>query len=85
MKLTHEAPLALSIETIHLDRWLPNLSNDEYQACAHGHRAIGVDGSDQFRQMVDVESIAGILLFRMLLSAHHTRPDSDKAGRTLCT
>ncbi len=81
MILTHEAKVALPIEAIHLDRWLPTLSNEDYQACAHGHRAIGIDGGRQFRQMVNVESIAGNLLIQHyrpeLLSAHHTRLYSD--------
>lgn len=83
MILTHEAPVALPIEAIHLDRWLPNLSNEDYQACARGHRAIGIDGGEQFRQMVNVESIAGNLLIQHyrpeLLSAHHTRLYSDNS------
>ena len=76
MVLVHEAPVDMPLEAIHLDRWLTALSIDDYMACARGHGAIGIDGGSAFRQMVNVESIAGNLLIQRyrpeVLTAHHT-------------
>ena len=36
MVFTHEVPLTLPNATVHLDEWLFNLSEEEYQRCAKG-------------------------------------------------
>ena len=48
MIFSHEVPLQLPTHAIHLDEWLFNLSESEYQACARGHRAVGTNGAQTF-------------------------------------
>ena len=49
---------------IDLETWLFGLSDEEYQACARGHRAAGVFTDDRGRGSVNVEVIGGNLLIQ---------------------
>ena len=77
MIFSHEAPIPLPLNAIHLDSWLFNLSEAEYKTCAHGHRAVGTNGGAKFVGMVNVESMAGALLVQHyrteLLQADHVK------------
>ncbi len=77
MIFTHEASVPLAVSDIHLDEWLFNLSEEDYKACAHGHRAVGTNGGEHFKGMVNVESMAGALIIQHyeteLLEPNHVR------------
>ena len=81
MIFTHEARIPLSVEAIHLDEWLFNLSEADYRACARGHQAVGTNGGPRFEGMVNVESMAGALLVQHyrteILTADHVRLTSE--------
>ena len=83
MIFTHEASIPLDARDIHLDEWLFNLSEKDYKACAHGHRAVGTIGGSHCEGMVNVESMAGALIIQHykteLLEAGHVRLFSDKS------
>ncbi len=83
MIFTHEASVPLAASDIHLDEWLFHLSEKEYKACAHGHRAVGTRGGERFEGMVNVESIAGALIIQHyeteLLEADHVRLFSKRS------
>ncbi len=83
MIFTHEASIPLAASEIHLDEWLFNLSEKDYRACAHGHRAVGTSGGSRFEGMVNVECMAGALIIQHykteLLEAHHVRLFSEKS------
>lgn len=77
MIFTHEALMPVPASPIHLDEWLFNLSEEDYRACARGHRAVGTTGESHFGGVVNVESMAGALLIQhyrtQLLEAKHVR------------
>ena len=83
MILTHEAAIPLAAGDIHLDEWLFNLSEEDYKACARGHRAVGTSGGSHFKGMVNVESMAGALIIQHykteLLEANHVRLFSHRS------
>ena len=83
MIFTHEASVPLPASDIHLDKWLFNLSEEDYRACAHGHRAVGTCGGAHFEGMVNVESMAGALIIQHykteLLEANHVRLFSNRS------
>ncbi len=83
MVFTHEVPLALPSAAVHLDEWLFNLSEEEYQRCAKGHRGVGTSRGGAFLGMINVESIGGNLLVQHytaeLLEALHTRLYSPRS------
>ena len=83
MIFTHEAPIALPSNAIHLDDWLFNLSEADYKACARGHRAVGTNGGAAFTGMVNVEAMAGALLIQHYrterLEARHVRLYSERS------
>ena len=83
MVFTHEVPLTLPNATVHLDEWLFNLSEEEYQRCAKGHRGVGTSRGGAFLGMINVESIGGNLLVQHytaeLLEALHTRLYSPRS------
>jgi len=62
LRRTAHATLDVPIEDIDLDSWLFGLSDEEYQACARGHRAAGMFTDEHGRGTVNVESIGGNLL-----------------------
>ncbi len=64
MRFSHQAMIDLPVEAIDLPDWLFTLSEADYAACAHGHRAIGMLGGVQRTGMVNVESIGGSLLIQ---------------------
>ena len=83
MIFTHEASVPLAASDIHLEEWLFNLSEKDYKACAHGHRAVGTSGGRYFEGMVNVESMAGALIIQHfkteLLEANHVRLFSNRS------
>ena len=83
MIFTHEAFIPLAAGDVHLDEWLFNLSDKDYKACAHGHRAVGTNGEAHFEGMVNVESMAGALIIQHyrteLLETNHVRLFSQKS------
>ena len=62
MKFSHEVSMAVPASSVDLPNWLFSLSEADYQACAKGHRAIGMLGGNERSGMVNVESIGGSLL-----------------------
>ena len=58
------ATLEVPSTDIDLESWLFGLSDEEYQACARGHRAAGVFTDERGRGSVNVESIGGNLLIQ---------------------
>jgi hypothetical protein len=64
LRRTAHANLDVPIEEIDLDSWLFGLSDEEYQACARGHRAAGTFSDEHGRGTVNVESIGGNLLIQ---------------------
>ena len=83
MVLTHEVSMPLAANCVHIDRWLFNLSEDDYKACARGHRALGTNGGARFDGMVNVESMAGALIIQHyrteLLEPNHVRLFSERS------
>jgi hypothetical protein len=64
IRRTAHATLEVPSADIDLERWLFELSDEEYQACARGHRAAGVFTDERGRGSVNVESIGGNLLIQ---------------------
>ncbi len=64
MVFSHETVIKLPSSAIHLDDWLFNLSEQDYQAAAKAHRAVGTGKGSEFLGMVNVESIGGNLLIQ---------------------
>ena len=64
MHYAHEVSIPLPAKSIDLPAWLFGLSEDDYGACARGHRAIGMLGGDGRTGMINVESIGGSLLIQ---------------------
>lgn len=83
MVFSHEVPVQLPGTVIHLDEWLFNLSEQDYQQCAKGHRGIGSSRGGTFLGMINVESIGGNLLVQHyrteLLEPLHVRLYSAKS------
>ena len=59
---TAHATLDVPVQEVDLESWLFGLSDEEYQACARGHRAAGVFTDEHGRGTVNVEVIGGNLL-----------------------
>ena len=64
MKYSHAASIPIPASSVDLVDWLFGLSEDDYAACARGHRAVGVVGGAQRSGMINVESIGGSLLIQ---------------------
>lgn len=83
MVFTHEVSMPLAAGDVHLDGWLFNLSENDYKACARGHRAMGTNGGARFNGMVNVEAMAGALIIQHnrteLLEANHVRLFSKRS------
>jgi hypothetical protein len=64
MSVSHTArvPLNEHGDQVDLEAWLFGLSDRDYQACAKGHHGAGVFTDEQWRGMVNVESIGGNLI-----------------------
>ncbi len=76
MRYSHEASIPVPAGAIDLPAWLFGLSEEDYGACAHGHRAIGTVG--QRAGMVNVESIGGSLLIQ-----HYATRQADRDHVTM--
>ena len=61
---TAHATLDVPAGEVDLETWLFGLSDEEYQACARGHRAAGVFTDELGRGTVNVESIGGNLIIQ---------------------
>lgn len=83
MVFTHEASIGIPSSAIRLDEWLFHVSEEDYKACARGHRAVGTNGGERFLGMVNVESMAGALIIQHyrteLLEVDHVRLSSEKS------
>lgn len=64
LRRTAHATLDLPSRKVDLDSWLFGLSDEEYQACARGHRAAGVYTDELGRGSINVESIGGNLIIQ---------------------
>jgi hypothetical protein len=64
LRRTAHATLDVPSAEVDLENWLFALSDEEYQACARGHRAAGVFTDEHGRGMVNVESIGGNLIIQ---------------------
>ena len=62
MKFTHRATLPVPLRSIDLGEWIFNLTDEEYQACAIGHHAMGLIGGAQRLGIINVEVMAGTLI-----------------------
>ena len=78
MHFSHEVSIPLATQEIDLADWLFTLSEDEYGACARGHRAIGTLGGAQRTGMINVESIGGSLLIQ-----HYATQVADRSHVTM--
>jgi hypothetical protein len=63
-----QVTLNVPCNEVDLESWLFGLSDEEYQACARGHRAAGVYTDEHGRGSINVESIGGNLIIQ------HYRP-----------
>src|SRR5262245_22255552 len=68
LRRTAHATLDVPSAQVDLENWLFGLSDEEYQACARGHRAAGVFSDELGRGGINVESIGGNLIIE------HYRP-----------
>lgn len=75
MKFTAESTIDAPADQIDLENWLFTLSDEEYQACARGHRAAGAFNERGVRGTVNIENIGGTLMIQ------HYRQVSADAGR----
>ena len=64
MDRTARATLDAPDDEIDLERWLFELSDADYQACARGHRAAGSYTDEHGRGTINVESIGGNLIIQ---------------------
>src|SRR5262245_50132485 len=64
LQRTARASLDMPSDELDLARWLFELSDADYQACARGPRAAGSFTDDQGRGTVNVESIGGNLIIQ---------------------
>jgi hypothetical protein len=64
MKFTDEATIYAPTDRIDLSKWLFTMTDEEYQAAASAHRALGTFTADGVRGMVNVEVMAGALLIQ---------------------
>ena len=73
MHFSHDVPVPAAVDSINLPDWLFSLTEADYDACAHGHRAIGMVGGERRLGMINVESIGGSLLIQHYTTLHNTR------------
>ena len=64
LRRTAHATLDVPSARVDLENWLFSLSDEEYQACARGHRAAGVFTDEFGPGSVNVESIGGNLIIQ---------------------
>ena len=64
LRRTARATLDVPTAQVDLEAWLFGLSDEEYQACARGHRAAGVFTDELGRGSINVESIGGNLIIQ---------------------
>jgi hypothetical protein len=64
LQRTARAMLDVPSDELDLERWLFELSDADYQACARGHRAAGAYLDEQGRGTINVESIGGNLIIQ---------------------
>ena len=89
MDRTARATLDAPDDEIDLERWLFELSDADYQACARGHRAAGSYTDEHGRGTINVESIGGNLIIQHYRAAR-TGPSyvemySPRSACTCCT
>ena len=72
MPISHTSTVRIDepSDEIDLAAWIFGLSDDEYQACAHGHHGAGTYSDEQGRGMVNVESIGGHLIVQHYRAVH---------------
>jgi hypothetical protein len=64
VKFTAETTIDAPADAIDLDDWLFHLSDEEYQACARGHRGAGTFTERGVRGTVNVENVGGTLMIQ---------------------
>jgi hypothetical protein len=64
MKFTKDATVPVAADQIDLSKWLFTMTDEEYQAVASAHRALGTFVADGVRGMVNVEVMGGVLLIQ---------------------
>lgn len=64
LRRTAQTTIDVPSGDIDLGTWLFGLSDEEYQACARGHRAAGVFADELGRGSINVESIGGNLIIQ---------------------
>lgn len=74
MKYTAEATINAPAEQIDLKGWLYNLSDEEYQVCARGHRGAGTFTENGVRGTINVENVGGTLMIQ-----HYHQVSADTA------
>ncbi len=72
MKTSYQTVIEHPADRIDLTQWLSNLSDRDYQACSHAHRAAGTFREDGVLGMVNVESVGGSLLVQHYLATKFT-------------
>lgn len=74
MKYTAETTIAAPSDQIDLENWLYNLSDEEYQACARGHRGAGTFTENGVRGTINIENVGGTLMIQ-----HYHQVSADAA------
>ena len=69
MQFTETTPVAVPAGSVHLSDWIFGLSDEDYQAVAKGHHAMGVIGGEKRLGLINVEQIAGTLI----VQHYHTK------------
>ncbi|CQD09459.1 hypothetical protein BN1232_01723 [Mycobacterium lentiflavum] len=67
MKFSHQAVIHAPADEVDLEQWLFSLSDSDYQAAAHGHRAAGTFTEGGRRGSVNVEAIGSLLMIQHYL------------------
>jgi hypothetical protein len=67
MKFSHHAVIHAPADEVDLEQWLFTLSDNDYQAAAHGHRAAGTFTEGGRRGSVNVEAIGTLLMIQHYL------------------
>jgi hypothetical protein len=81
IRRTSSATLEASSAEVDLESWLFGLSDNDYRACARGHRGAGVYRDEAGRSMVNVESIGGNLLVQHYRPVRASRSDMEMYSR----
>lgn len=83
MSFTCKASVAVPAASVDLGDCIFGMSDAEYQACAKGHRVMGIDGGAARTGIVDVEQMAGLLIYQHYKTSrvepHHVQFLSEQA------